>query len=178
MNFDNLKTMTREQLMELAGKQGIHVHHKANEATIIKLITEQALAPQPPVAHPISASSVAGDDDAEFNDDVFKYGEKVAVTRRKARLDRLNTADMVEAALAKIKERQPKFESRYNLDDNTWHFRCLGTEDSGNIAIPLRVIVMKATNIARGRIAPRALNDDFDKINTSPKNAYTNTVLG
>jgi hypothetical protein len=152
MNFDNLKKMSPEQLREIAGKQGLKVHHKAKPETVIKQIMEAALTPQQaPVMHHVAEESIAPVDH--------------------------NTPEEVEAAIAHIKARQPAFESKYDLRENTWHFACNGALECGNLDIPLRVIVTKANTISRGRLAPRGLTHEFDSINAGGKNAYTNTVL-
>jgi len=152
MDYSNLNKMTREQLLKLAGTQGIKIHPRAKEETIIKHIIENSVTPQtkPQMQH--------------------------EAQKPQAPVDH-NTPEDVEAAIAKIKERAPQFESSYNTQDNTWHFRCKGAEECGNLDIPLRVIVMKANTISRGRLVPMGLNQHFDQLPVSGKNGYTNTVL-
>lgn len=152
MNFENLKTMTPDQLRELAGKQGLRVHHKAKAETIIKQLMEAALTPQalPKMEHIAEAAQEPVDH---------------------------NTPEQVEAAIAKIIERQPALERNYNAQENTWHFRCKGAEECGNLDIPLRVIVMKAGNISRGSLRLLALNEHFDRTTAGGNNTYTNNVL-
>lgn len=151
MNFEHLKTMKPDELRVIAGKQGLKIHHKAKPETIIKQIMESVLTPQAPAMQHIAEAPQAAVDH--------------------------NTPEEIEAAIAKIKERQPAFISAYSIEENTWHFSCKGTEECGNMAIPLRVIVMKAGTISRGRLAPRGLTHEFERLNSSPKNAYTDTVL-
>lgn len=152
MNFENLKTMTREQLRDLAIKQGLSPHHKAKSETIIKIIMEAALTPQklPEMQH---------------------VAEKPV-----APVDR-NTPEEIETAIAKIRERQPKLETRYDAEENTWHFRCLGAEECGNMDIPLRVIVSRASIISRGRLVMRGMTEHFDRTMSAPNSAYTDVVL-
>ena len=59
-----------------------------------------------------------------------------------------NSPDEVEAAIEKYKKEG--FVAKYG-DDNTWYFSYKGCEDSGNLSIPLRVIVMKAEMVSKGR---------------------------
>lgn len=152
MNFDTLKDRTPEELREIAGRQGLKVHYKAKPETVIKQIMEAALLPQiqTPMQHVAEAAQVSVDH---------------------------CTPEQVEEAIAKIKAKVPGFESHYDTDENTWHFRCRGAEECGNLDIPIRVIVMKAGTISRGRISPMGLTHEFDSINAGGKNAYTNTVL-
>jgi hypothetical protein len=149
MNFNALKDLSREQLVELAGKQGLSVHHKAKPETIVKQIMDNTLVQQTPhnMQHP---------------------AEKVVAPVVKF------TPEQVEEAIASIKARVPAFQSSYTEDN--WHFKCNGAEEVGNLAIPLRVIVMKAGNVSKGRRMMRRLTD-FGDINNSPNNAYTNSVL-
>jgi hypothetical protein len=152
MNFDNLKTMTPEQLREVAGRQGLNVHPRAKPETIIKQIMEAVLTPQklPEMQHKALAPVKPVDH---------------------------NTPEDVEAAIADIKARVPAFESRYDEAENTWHFRCKGAEECGNMDIPLRVIKMKAQNVSRGRLALVGLTEHFDRTVAGGNSAYTNAVL-
>lgn len=152
MNFDNLKTLSPDQLRELAGKQGLKVHHKAKPETIIKQIIESALKPATP---------------AEMQHVAEKPQQPV----------HHNTPDDVEAAIADIKAKIPQFESRYDLDENTWYFKCKGAEECGNLAIPMRIIKLKAASVSRGRIALMGLDGHFDRGNAGGNSAYTNSVL-
>lgn len=153
MNFDNLKSMKREQLLELAGKQGLQIHPRCKDETIIRHIMEKAAAPQattPNLQHEAAAPQLSVDH---------------------------NTPEEVEAAIATIKKREPQFESKYSADENTWHFRCKGAEECGNLDIPLRVIVMKAGTISRGRLMLRGLTEQFDRTAAGGNSAYTNVVI-
>ena len=168
MNFENLKTMSREQLLEVAGKQGVRVHHKAKPETIIKQIMDAVLVPQRPLSQTPEPSSPLVDPNE---------CPRIAKLREQAERDKLNTPEMIEAALASIKAAQPKFESSYNREENTWTFKCLGAEESGNIFMPMRIILMKAGNVRRGKLALMGLNSEFDNTSAGGKNAYTNTVI-
>ena len=49
-------------------------------------------------------------------------------------------------------------------DDGTWSFKCRGSEDSGNMSIPLRVIAMKAEMVSRGRRVLKGFKDGSDTV--------------
>lgn len=152
MNFEHLKTMSREQLLEVAGKQGMRVHWKAKSENIIKQIMEAVLTPQKPA-------------------EMQHKAEKPAPVADH------NTPEQVEAVIADIKARVPQFEAIYNSEENTWHFRCKGAEECGNLDIPLRVIKMKAQTVSRGRLQLMGLTEHFDRTAASGNSTYTNTVL-
>lgn len=127
MNFEQLKTKPREELVELAGKMGLQVHHKAGVDKIAKDIVEKAFEPvlnKDPMQHPAAAP--------------------VKETIH-------NTPEQVNEA---IKDYLAKdgYTAEYP-GDNTWVFKYKGAEESGNLSIPLRVIKMKAGNVAKGRRA-------------------------
>lgn len=152
MNFEHLKTMDASQLREIAGKQGLHVHHKAKNETVIKQIMESALLPKSPTP------------------------EMQHMAAQPAKPVYNHTEEDIEALIAPIKARIPQFEAIYP-NDGTWIFRCKGAEESGNMSIPPRVIKMKAENVSRGRLILMGLNEHFDKTTASGNNAYTNSVL-
>lgn len=70
----------------------------------------------------------------------------------------VNTPDDVRRAIAAITAKHKGFEAIFEGD--TWTFRHRGAEDSGNLAIPLRVIAMKAGSVAKG--ARRPMRSDKD----------------
>lgn len=155
VNFGRLSEMSRDQLVELAGKQGLRVHPRAKEETIIKSILDSVTPQKPQVA------------------DMQHVAEKPKKPVYH------NTRDDVEKAISSIKARQPKLDAEFNEEENTVHFRCLGAEDCVNLSIPMRIIVQKAQNVSRGRIALLSLNREFGDLGgVSPKNAYTNIVIG
>lgn len=46
---------------------------------------------------------------------------------------------------------------KFNDEDDTWHFRCKGAEDSGTMKQPMKVIIRKATEVSRGARNPRGI---------------------
>lgn len=143
----SLESKSLEELKAIAKELDIKVHHMAKGPSIIANINKQ----QP---HRIEAAIVAATGAVE------KAKEPAPS----------NKAEEVEKALEALKNRVPEFESIYP-DDGTWIFRCKGAEESGNLDIPLRVIMMKANFISRGRRAMRTMGRaDEDK-------TYAGTIL-
>lgn len=152
-NWENLAKMSREELVELHVKvTGVKPHHKAKPETIIKNIK-----------------------DATFNkQDAPKVEEKAAPPK----VADHNTPEDVEKAIESIKAKRPEFTANYNTQENTWTFECMGAKESGNLDIPLRVIVQKATNISRGRLVMMGMSEFEALTGGNPNSAYANkTVL-
>ena len=147
--LQQLKMMSREQLVDTAKQQGLKVHGKAKPETIINQIMANMVPPtQTDKAEPKAKPAPVVDHNTE--EDVLKAVQK-----------------LVDRGL------EVKFPG-----DGTWHFKCRGAEDSGNLSIPLRVIVMKAGTVAQGARRIRTQSDrDFDAIPTNPQSRYTSTVL-
>lgn len=122
VNFENLKLLKLEQLRELAVKQGVTFHHNAKEDLLIRLILEAANAQPDALKHP-------------------------AANAPKEEM-RLNTEEEIREACKRYFEK-PGFEAMFR-DDDTWHFRYKGAEDSGHMSVKLRVIRMKAETVAGG----------------------------
>lgn len=149
MNFENLKKLDINQLRELAIKQGLTPHHRSKPDTLIKAIIEHATTPakQPQMQHP---------------------------AEKKQEAPKLNTEEEVRTACA-VFFQKPGFEA--NFTEETWHFKCKGSEDSGHLSVPMRVIKMKAESVSRGARRPRGM-EGYDSLpGSNPTNAYTNTVL-
>jgi hypothetical protein len=152
MRFDNLKELPREQLVILAAKQGLSVHHKAKPETIIKQIMDNLTPQKPQVSQ---------------EKDVAKEKKEVK-----------NTETQIVALLEEAKQRQPKLEWEINAEERTFHARCAGAEACFNWDQPLTVIQRHLTlHVLRGAMRPRAINEHFDQLHNSPKNAYTGNVL-
>lgn len=159
MDFAKLKSMSRDELLNLARTQGLTVHHRSKEETIIKAIMD-SLQPQQPQA---------------------ETKVEPQISQRPVAPMVCNTQDDVERAIANVKARKPQFRSEY--DGDVWTFSYIGSSgrvlhaESGNLNIPLRTIVAVANKIAQGPIALMALNQHFDSMVATGPNAYTNTVL-
>lgn len=83
---------------------------------------------------------------------------KAAAQAAPAPAPQANTPDDVRRAIAAITAKHKGFEAIFA--DDTWTFRCRGAEDSGNLAIPLRVIAMKAGSVAKGARRPARSDKD------------------
>jgi len=151
---ENLLKMSRDELVKFADTQGVQVHWNAKPETIIKQILDHLAHPPKKEAEPVDPRLVA---------------PKEAV---------FNTPEELEKALAQIKQRVPAFETKYDAEEKTVHFKCKGAEECHNLSVPLHWLVKRAQLVSRGRLVPMGLNEHFESLNSaSGKNSYTNTVL-
>jgi len=132
MNREELAGKSREELVVIAATLNIKPHHKALPETIINQIMQQPVA---------------------FVADAMKHpAERAAPPPAK-----INTPDEVRDAIKNsVKD---GFEARFLDDDQTWHFRCKGAEDSGHMSTPLRTIVQKAQIVSRGKVSLKGFKD-------------------
>lgn len=162
MNFENLKKLSRDELVVLAMKQGLpKPHHKTKPESIIKVIMDSVEHPAIPKREELKL--------APKPDPVFA------------------TKEEVEAAIADIKARVPEFQSIYDDESRCVTFRCKGAEDCISLSVPIKAnpkfpmglcIYNKAKMVSRGRLAPRAHSyEHFDRGVAGGTNAYTNLVL-
>lgn len=151
MNFHDLKNKPREELVELASKTGVPVHHKHKSETIAENIINK-------VAQPLMQP--------EKQDTVVV--EKVLVWQ---------TEEDVRALVSKIIAGKPEFQMVFDSDNVTFRYR--GKNDCVNLSSLPRVIKMKAESVAKGALMPRGYNaaDFGGKVTSKANNAYTNTVL-
>lgn len=115
----------RDELVQLAISQGLpKPHHKAKPETIAELIINHVTQPpkSPEMLHPAEKPQAAP--------------------------AKIHTPDEVREA-CKAYFDKPGFEAIFNEDD-TWHFKCRGAEDSGHMSCALRVIKMKAETVSHG----------------------------
>jgi hypothetical protein len=132
----DLENKTSEELRALAKELNIKVHHKASDETVIKQINSQ---------QPHRVDGVAKNMEAKYARKVEQEHENTIEEVREA-LDRLTLPD--------------DFQAKFNRDENTWWFKYNGAEDSGNLNIPLRLIVSAAVQVAKGRRALLAMGKD------------------
>lgn len=130
---ERLQEKTRKELFASAKELGISVTPSTTNADMINKILSQQ-------AHRIEETLV-----------------HVAETPKEAVYH--TTKEDVLNAIKHITDAKEKFEAIF-YNDNTWHFKFNGAEESGNLSIPLRVIVMKANNVAKGRKAMMSLGSD------------------
>lgn len=144
MNMDGLKAMSRDELVQLAAKYNLPIHHRAKEDTIIKAIL-----------------------DADMN--LHKPTETQPEQPQAPKpVVHKNTPEMVREAIAQYTARG--LEATFP-DDGTWIFKYKGAEESGNLAIPLKVIVDRALFVSKGRRALAGLAP------SSPGKGYSDAVL-
>lgn len=123
-----------DELKNLAATQGLKIHHRMKNAQKIAqaIIDKIAEPPKHDLRHP-----------AEKNN---------------PKPIRINTEEEVREVCKRFFDK-PGFIAIFN-DDDTWHFKCKGAEDSGHMSVPLRVILWKAESVARGANAPRMVKID------------------
>lgn len=139
-NFDNILQLGRDnkidELRQLAISQGLKPHPRAKATTLAKAIIDHVTQPIPQqMKHP------AEQPQAEAH---------------------LNTEQEIRTACAQFLDKEG-FEARFR-DDNTWHFRYKGAEDSGHMSVPMRVIKLKAMVVAQGAHKLRKMKFDNEEI--------------
>lgn len=156
IDLNKLDTMEHDALKQLAVECGVKIHHKSGKEKVIEAIKNHVT--QPPVQ--------------ELKHQAEKPKEPVYV----------HTPEDVEKLVAHVKAKNPRFRTAY--DDATWTFSWVNdsgkamAEESGNLAIPPRVIKNIAEKISRGPALLRAHSTtNFEPGNAAGKSAYTNVVL-
>lgn len=140
-NFDNILQLGRtnklDELRQLAITQGLKPHPRAKAMTLAQAIIDHVT--QPPalkeMTHPAERPQAA-----------------IA----------MNTEAEVRAACAEYFNKQG-YEAIFR-DDDTWHFRYKGAEDSGHMSVLLRVIKLKAMTVAQGAHRLRKMKFDGEEI--------------
>lgn len=152
-HIDNLKNLTRDQLVDVAMKQGLpKPHHKAKPETIIKSIVD-SMTPQKPIAQ-----------------DAKPEAKKADEVR--------NTRETIEPLLERLKSERQNLAWEFDELDETVTVRHAHAAVSFNWHIPLRVIERHVRLHVFNPTRPLGLNNHFDEMpSASGKNAYTNTVL-
>jgi hypothetical protein len=146
--LSQLKSMSHEQLKAEAKAQGLKGYGNAKPETIIEMLAANVTPPKA---------------DKPRNDP--KPVEIIAPHSEEA------VRDAVRKFLDKGVE-------AIFPGDGTWHFKYKGAEDSGNLAIPMKTIVMKCANVAKGAFMLRTHRAaDFDQYGTNANSAYTSKVL-
>lgn len=136
MNLDNLKAMPLEDIRALANKMNVKYHHKAKPETIAAAIIDQTMTNQQPTNHQMAHQAE------------LPPSKEVHVC---------SEAEVLEA----IKPFADKEGYRAIFPgDGTWIFSYKGAEESGNLAIPLRTIRLKAESVSKGKRMFRAVRGD------------------
>lgn len=160
LDLARLKTLPRDELLEIARQSGVKTHWKAKEDTIIRAIIDKVMLP------------------------VVKQDDAGPAALQPKPEEYSNTAEQVEEAIAKIKARQPRLRSKYDAEDNTFHFQYVNDagrvlcEECGTLKQKLRIIVNIANKIAAGPIMLRGhAATSFEPGVSTGLSAYTNVVL-
>lgn len=136
ITVESLKAMELPELRKVAEGMGIRAHANAKADTLIHKIMQQ-----PRVA---KATAV------EKLENPSQYEAAPLVS---------NTQEEVLDALKKFTAKDG-FKVSFLDDGKSWHFSYKGCEDSGSMFIPLRVIVMKAEVVSRGKRALMSMGND------------------
>lgn len=132
MNFIELASRPVEDLKMLAAQYSIKVHPRAKAETIAKLIVEHVQTPaRDPMQHQATKPAKP----------VYN-----------------NTPEEVQEAITRFTAKEG-FTVEFP-GDNTWIFKFKGAEESGNLSIPMRVIVMKAESVSKGKRSLRGMKGD------------------
>lgn len=169
LNMDNLKQLSREQLVQVARESGVKFHHKLGSDKLIRAIIDHVMLPD----------TKKRPDHTQRTED-----EETHPARRPKEATHENTPEQVEAEIAKIKEAKPRLRSSYNAEEKTWKFQWVNdagrvmAEESGTLCQPIHRIRNRATYIARGPLVMRThAASSFDPGNAGGNSAYTNVVM-
>lgn len=162
IDLAKLKSLPREELVEIARQSGVRVHWKAKPETIVEQIITKVMQPVPQIKQDDAGPAALQPKAEEYS----------------------NTPAQVEEAIAKVKARQPRLRSIYNEEDSTFHFQWVSDngrvmcEECGTLKQKLRVIVNIANKVAMGPIMLRGHSaTSFDPGNATGLSAYTNVVM-
>lgn len=134
MNIQELKSRPIEELRKLAKQYSLKPHHKHTAEKLAHMIVEHAIQ-KPPERDPM----------------------KHAATKP-ARPIYNNTVDEVLEAIKKFTAKEG-YKTEFP-GDNTWIFSYNGSEESGTLSQAMRIIVMKAESVSRGRRQLRGMKGD------------------
>lgn len=155
-NFDNILKLGREgkieELRNLAISQGLKPHHRAKPMTLAQAIIDHVSAapPQPQnMKHPAERAQPAP--------------------------LKIHTPDEVRKDCAEYLDKDG-FEAIFR-EDNTWHFKYKGAEDSGHMSTIMRVIKLKAMTVAQGARKLRTMGAQFDDLPGDARGTFANTVI-
>lgn len=153
VNLEELKSRPLNELKELALKLGIVMDGRSSAEKFALAIVEH--------------QSKQG----------FEKPQQPKAQEQKPMVKHSNTKEQVMEALNPLLAKKPEFQALFPTND-TWHFKYKGAEESGNLNIPLKIILRQAEMVARGARRPLAMNQHFSDLNAvNPHSLYTNNVL-
>lgn len=160
IDLNRLKSMSKEQLIDIARQVNAPVHHANKPETIVENIINTVM--QQSIANP----------DKQKQEQKPEKKEAVFLTESE-----------LESALAGLKERYKAFTTTYDhearcvvMKYNDGRYR---HSETMSLSCSLPKFIRKATEIARGPLVMRALRqEDWGNLGgNAAKNGYTETVL-
>ncbi len=158
IDLNRLKTMKREELVELAQQVGAPFHHKNSVETLVENIINKTM-------------------EQTFQ----KPKEDAAVAIKKEAV--FISEEELEAVLESIKARHKAFSTVYDHESRSVTLRYNDGRhkhaETMSLSCPMVKFKRKAAEIAKGPLLlPTHREQDWEKISVNGKNAYTNVVLG
>lgn len=158
IDLNRLKTMSKQELIDIAKQVNAPYHHKNSEHTLVENIINKVMAPV-----------------VENAPKAQEKAEKVTV---------FVTEDELESALASIKDARKAFSTTYDHEAQAVTFKYNDGRyrhaETISLSAPLTKLKRHAETVARGPLVLRSRNpEDFGGLISAPdgKNAYTNAVL-
>lgn len=157
IDLNKLKTMSKEELIELARKVNAPHHHSNKPETLIENIINK-------VTEPTTNPQAKTDGEKKI---------KVAV---------FLTEEELEKAVARLKEQRPVFSTVYDRENRCVTLRYNDGRhrhaETMSLSCSLPKFIRKAQEIAKGPLILRAHRaEDWEQLGGNAKNAYTNVVL-
>ncbi len=159
VDFNRLKSMKKEELLDLARQLNAPNHHNNSAETLMENIINKVM--EQSINHP----------DQQKQPDEFKAKEAVFLTEQQ-----------VEEAFAPIKERYKAFSTVYDHEAKCVIMRYndgrYKHSETMSLSCSLPKFIRKAHEIAKGPLVMRGLRqEDWGHLGGSDKNRYTETVL-
>lgn len=160
VDLNRLKTMSREELIDIARQVNAPHHHKNTPKTLVENIINTVMRQSLDHA------------DKQVPDKPLKSKEPVFITEAE-----------LEAAFAPVKERYKAFSTIYDHESRCVVLRYndgrYKHSETMSLSCSLPKFMRKATEIAKGPLVLRGMRkEDWDSLGgINPKNNYTETVL-
>lgn len=173
IDLEKLKTLSTQELQDLAIQVGAPYHHMHKQHTLIENI----------VNHVMKQALNSSNPKPEAKPEVAKESDKVQAVEVKKDAPVFLTEEELEKALEPIKARSPSFGTSYDHE-----CRCVTLRyndgrhrhaETMSLSCSKTKFLRKAAEIAKGPLLPRALRkEDFGGYHSNtPHSAYTETVL-
>lgn len=149
-----LASLKLPELQKLAMQNNITVHHRTGETKLRQLIADKL-----------------------FADSMQKPKEAAVQHEPKIQAVHFNTREDVQKIVDRIQATKPSFLAEFSDEDPTVKFTYRGAMDTCNMSLPIRLIQMCATGVARGAYVLETKNEYFDPLPTNNQSQYTAKVL-